>query len=165
MWRLPLARQRSLTAKYDTFELADPQAGPSGSSIYKTVPHITFKSIAQNQALDSVFARWEPLLAEKERREGKSAVTDADRRRWLLPSPDFGRRVGDEGESGWKEWEVRYDTGPDWPAELQETLPDIRKTWRGKIYPISRSSTVIFLNTQSRCRLPTQCLVKQNPSK
>ena len=32
---------------------------------YKTVPHITLKSIAQNTALDPIFAKHEPILAEK----------------------------------------------------------------------------------------------------
>ena len=60
-------------------------------------------------------------LAEKERREGKRAITDADRRRWQLP------------ETGWQEWEVPYDTDPDWPQALQEALTDYRKAWRAKM--------------------------------
>ncbi len=153
---IALARQRLLTAKYDYYELANPKAGPSGVFIYKTVPHITLKSIAQNQALDPIFARWEPLLAEKlralnaalafvtpeirtrlmsklaekGRREGKSAVTDADRRRWVLPSPG-GRGAG--GEVGWHEWEVPFDTDPDWPEELRNGLENYRKAWRSKM--------------------------------
>jgi adenine-specific DNA-methyltransferase len=31
----------------------------------KTVPHITLKSIARNTSLDPIFARHEPILAEK----------------------------------------------------------------------------------------------------
>jgi adenine-specific DNA-methyltransferase len=144
---IALARQRLLTARYDYYELANPQAGPAGSFIYKTVPHITLKSIAQNQALDPVFAKWEPVLAEKlralnaalaqvapelrarlqaklaakERQQGKKAVTDADRRRWLLP------------KEKWEEWEVPFDTDPDWTPELQAALLEYRKAWRGKM--------------------------------
>jgi adenine-specific DNA-methyltransferase len=77
----------------------------------KTVPHIKLKSIARNASLDPIFARHEPILAEKlerldrevemvdaalkqvlveklvrkHREEGANAVTDADVRRWLLP--------------------------------------------------------------------------------
>jgi adenine-specific DNA-methyltransferase len=77
----------------------------------KTVPHITLKSIARNTSLDPIFAKHEPVLAErlerlnrevtkagaalkeklvgklihKHREEGANAVTDADTRRWLLP--------------------------------------------------------------------------------
>jgi adenine-specific DNA-methyltransferase len=76
------------------------------------VPHITLKSIARNTSLDPIFAKHEPILAEKlkalntvlkksvtdavreklaakleakVRSEGIRAVTDADCRRWLLP--------------------------------------------------------------------------------
>ncbi len=87
----------------------------------KTVPHITLKSIARNTSLDPIFAKHEPILAEKlaelnkalevhtkaRSHEGKalreklvgklktkcreqkaSSLTDADRRRWLLPGTD-----------------------------------------------------------------------------
>ena len=148
-----LARQRLLTAKYDYYEIKDHEAGdesqsPRAGFVYKTVPHITLKSIAQNQALDPIFARWEPVLAEKlaalnaalaavtpaaprearrpswptrSGREGKSAITDADRRRWLLP------------KERWQEWEVPFDTDPDWPEALQAALTDYRAAWRGKM--------------------------------
>ena len=114
-----LARQRLLTASYDYYELKDESKGIAGGFINKTVPHIMLKSIAQNTALDPIFAKHEPILtekldtlnralgevtpeirsklpaklAEKERRDGKRAVTDADRRRWQLP------------ETAWQEWE------------------------------------------------------------
>jgi len=47
-----LARQRLLTAKYDYYALADEKAGVRGGFRYKTVPHITLKSIANNPELD-----------------------------------------------------------------------------------------------------------------
>jgi len=157
---LPLARQRLLTAKYDYYEIkgqnsADDQPSsivrsPSSGFIYKTVPHITLKSIAQNQALDPIFAKWEPVLvekltalnaalaqvtpairvtlkaklADKERREGKSAITDADRRRWLLSNPQSAIE-----NPQWQEWEAPFDTDPDWPETLQAALADYRKAW------------------------------------
>ena len=142
-----IARQRLLTAKFAYYELADPNAGVTGGFVYKTVPHITLKCIAQNQALDPIFARWEPVLAKKraalnaalgtvtpeirtrlqakllakERDKGKRAVTDADRRRWLLP------------KEGWQEWEAPYDADPDWPQPLQAALEDYRAVWRAKM--------------------------------
>ena len=144
---LAIARQRLLTAKFDMYEFKEPAKGVSGGFVYKSVPHITLKSIAQNTALDPVFAKWAPILAEKlgylnlalaevttelrralqfklalkEKTEGKKAITDADRRRWLLPERD------------WKEWEVPFDTDPDWSSELQEALTDYRTAWRSKM--------------------------------
>lgn len=46
---LALARQRLLTAKYPYYKLAYPDQGVGAGFVYKTVPHITLKSIAQNE--------------------------------------------------------------------------------------------------------------------
>ena len=37
----------------------------AGNFKYKTVPHITLKSIAQNANLDPIFAKHEPILDAK----------------------------------------------------------------------------------------------------
>ena len=142
-----LARQRLLTGNFNYYKLEDESAGVAGGFINKTVPHITLRSIAQNTALDPIFAKHEPILqdkletlnraleavtpeirtallaklAEKGRREGARAVTDADRRRWELPT------------TAWKEWEVPFDTDPDWPPELHGALTDYREAWREKM--------------------------------
>ncbi|MEI7989113.1 MAG: site-specific DNA-methyltransferase [Chloroflexota bacterium] len=152
---LSLARQRLLTSKFDYYELAEPGKGPTSGFKYKTVPHITLKSIAQNQALDPIFARWETRLkeklaflntalaqvsppvrtrlaaklAEKERRGGKSAVNDGDRRRWLLPREQ------------WQEWEVPFDSDPDYPQELKSALEAYRQDWRSKMDEVNAAIT------------------------
>jgi adenine-specific DNA-methyltransferase len=124
---LALAKHRLMTANFDHFKLRalspeDLQRNPRGTWLRnggtepktfacKTVPHITLKSIARNTSLDPIFARHEPVLAErllalnaalaqatpqlkdklaaklvaKHREQGASAVSDADIRRWLLP--------------------------------------------------------------------------------
>ena len=142
-----LARQRLLTASFDYYTLKDQSKGPAGGFINKTAPHITLRSISQNTALDPIFAKYEPILrekleamnsalaevtpeirskslsklVEKERRDGKRSITDTDRRRWQLP------------DTVWQEWEVPFDTDPDWPQALQEALTDYRKAWRKKM--------------------------------
>ena len=66
-----IARQRLLTAKFDTYKTKDASEGvdpdkpknPSTGFLYKTVPHITLKSIAQNKSLDPIFAKHEPILS------------------------------------------------------------------------------------------------------
>ena len=144
---IALARQRLLTASFEYYKLKDKANGVAGGFINKTVPHIMLKSIAQNTALDSIFEKHEPILtekletlnsalaeitpeiraklrtklAEKERREGKRAITDADKRRWQLP------------ETAWQAWEVPFDTDPDWTETLQEALTDYRDAWRAKM--------------------------------
>ena len=144
-----LTRQRLLTGSFDYYKLKDKSEGIASGFVNKTVPHITLRSIAQNIALDPIFVKHEPILkekldilndtlsqitpprkihakllsklAEKERREGKRSITDADRRRWQLP------------ETGWQEWEVPFDTDPDWPQALQDALMHYRKAWRAKM--------------------------------
>ena len=44
-----LAKQRLMTALYDYYELAHPEEGVGSGFRYKTVPHITLKSIANNE--------------------------------------------------------------------------------------------------------------------
>ena len=44
-----LAKQRLMTATFDYYKLARPADGVGGGFVYKTVPHITLKSIANNE--------------------------------------------------------------------------------------------------------------------
>lgn len=46
---IALAKQRLMTALYDYYELAHPQEGVGSGFRYRTVPHITLKSIANNE--------------------------------------------------------------------------------------------------------------------
>lgn len=57
-----IARQALLTRRFDFFKLADEATGVKGGFVYKTVPRVTLKSIAQNAALDPVFDKHRPLL-------------------------------------------------------------------------------------------------------
>ena len=142
-----LARQRLLTGNFDYYKLKNESEGVAGGFINKIVPHIMLKDIAQNTALDPIFARYEPILkekletlndaltevtpeirtkllsklTEKERHDGKKVITDADRRRWQLPT------------TAWQEWEVPFDTDPDWPQALCDVLTDYRKAFRAKM--------------------------------
>ena len=149
---IALARQRLLTASFEYYKLKDEANGVAGGFVNKIVPHIMLKSIAQNTALDSIFEKHEPILtekletlnsalaeitpeirtklraklSEKERREGKRAITDADKRRWELP------------ETAWQAWEVPFDTDPDWTETLQEALTDYRVAWRAKMDEVNK---------------------------
>jgi Adenine specific DNA methylase Mod len=92
-------------------------------------------------------------LIRKHREQGANAVTDADTRRWLLPDthPTLVRSLpASKPLKGitpkqaevyraaipkirWQEWEVPFDTDPDWPKPLQEALADYRGAWRRKM--------------------------------
>jgi adenine-specific DNA-methyltransferase len=49
---LTIARQRLMTAVFPYYKLADEEMGVKGGFIYEEVPHITLKSIAQNEPHD-----------------------------------------------------------------------------------------------------------------
>ncbi|NSW92624.1 MAG: site-specific DNA-methyltransferase [Firmicutes bacterium] len=46
---ITLAKQRLMTAAFDYYRLAHPEQGVGSGFVYKTVPHITLKSIANNE--------------------------------------------------------------------------------------------------------------------
>lgn len=48
-----LAKQRLMTASYDYYALRYPQEGLRGGFIYKTVPHVTLKSIGKSMKFTS----------------------------------------------------------------------------------------------------------------
>ncbi len=150
---IAIARQRLLTATYNYYKLKDESKGVSKGFVCKSVPHITLKSIAQNENLDPIFEKHEPILEEKrsacnlalkkvtkklrstlqakltakQKAEGKRAITDADKRRWELPK---------KGET-WEHWEIPFDTDPDWPKELQNAVTEYRKAWRAKMEEVN----------------------------
>ena len=66
---ITLAKQRLMTAVFDYYELAYPQEGVGSGFQYKTVPHVTLKSIANNpdikegmtrEQIDIAIARYAP---------------------------------------------------------------------------------------------------------
>jgi len=129
--------------------LTDSSGQVSGKVTFKCkpVPHITLRSIAQNAMLDPIFANHEPILkkrladlndslelvssesrqklanklAAKIKKEGRKAVTEADRRRWDLP------------KDAWHEWNVPFDVDGDWPESLRDALTAYRSAWRQKM--------------------------------
>lgn len=63
-----LARQRLMTAVFDYYELAHPEEGVSSGFKYKTVPHITLKSIANNEPSVQETLYDQPLVDRKKKR-------------------------------------------------------------------------------------------------
>ncbi|MCL6478860.1 MAG: site-specific DNA-methyltransferase [Peptococcaceae bacterium] len=65
---IALAKQRLMTAVFDYYELADPGEGVSSGFKYKTVPHITLKSIANNEPPAQETLYDQPLVDRKKKR-------------------------------------------------------------------------------------------------
>ena len=63
-----LAKQRLMTAVFDYYELAHQEEGVSGGFKFKTVPHITLKSIANNELPAQEILYDQPLPDRKKKR-------------------------------------------------------------------------------------------------
>ena len=59
---LTLAKQRLMAAVFDYYELAHPHEGVGSGFKYKTVPHITLKSIANNEPADQEVLYDQPFV-------------------------------------------------------------------------------------------------------
>jgi adenine-specific DNA-methyltransferase len=87
---LTLAKQRLMTATFDYFTLKYPEEGVRSGFNYKTVPHVTLKSIANNPDIDEIYNRLHPFI-EKALGDLNSAS---------------GMKL--------KEWEVPFEFPSDW---------------------------------------------------
>jgi adenine-specific DNA-methyltransferase len=109
---LAIARQRLMMAKFDYYELKDPERGPAGGFIYETVPHITLESIAKNTEIDAIAAKYQPQIDEALRQVNRALRKD------------------------WKEWEVpREIPHPVWPEEAKQAywrLQELKDSLRPK---------------------------------
>ncbi|MBC7618660.1 MAG: site-specific DNA-methyltransferase, partial [Candidatus Saccharibacteria bacterium] len=122
---ITLAKQRLMTASYDYFALRYPHEGLKGGFIYKTVPHVTLKSIANNPEIDAIFDRLHPgidaALAELNTALNVSFAAKPPANAFTVTE---GARKGQKlalGSTGVSllEWEVPFDLPQDWPAEVQ----------------------------------------------
>ncbi|MFZ3207635.1 MAG: hypothetical protein WA140_02230, partial [Geobacteraceae bacterium] len=96
-----LAKQRLVTASYDYFELRYPHEGLKGGFIYKTVPHVTLKSIANNPEIDEIYERMHPAVEK-----ALEALNATIVRAGFKPAPTSGEL---------QEWTVPFDFPADWP--------------------------------------------------
>jgi adenine-specific DNA-methyltransferase len=65
---IAIAKQRLMTAVYDYYQLAHPDEGVGSGFVYKTVPHITLGSIANNEPAPVEILYDQPLIDNKKTR-------------------------------------------------------------------------------------------------
>jgi adenine-specific DNA-methyltransferase len=113
-----LAKQRLMTASYDYYDLKYPNEGLRGGFIYKTVPHVTLKSIANNQEIDEIHARLHPAieraLAELNAVLGSSSSFPR-KRESSNDGKDLDARLRGHDGNEMREWEVPFDFPDSWP--------------------------------------------------
>ncbi|CAK0778457.1 adenine-specific DNA-methyltransferase [Gammaproteobacteria bacterium] len=89
---ITLAKQRLMTASYDYYALRYPHEGLKGGFIYKTVPHVTLKSIANNPEIDEIYERMHPAI--------DAAL----------------QNLNQAAKRSLREWEIPFDFPADWSA-------------------------------------------------
>jgi adenine-specific DNA-methyltransferase len=147
---ITLARQRLMTAVFDYYELAHPQEGVGSGFKYKTVPHITLKSIANNPEIDDIYARLHPavetalaeLNAALKGQPVKFKVTQGGRAGHFVDfaAPDTETFTMPAGQvvkvNELVEWEVPFEFPADWPEAARtpfERFHQARRALRAAI--------------------------------
>ncbi|MCL6613813.1 MAG: site-specific DNA-methyltransferase [Firmicutes bacterium] len=131
---LAIARQRLMTAVFDYYELAHPEEGVSSGFKYKTVSHVTLKSIANNPEIDGIHARMHPAI-EQALSDLNAALRGHDKPFTVTQGGRAGQKVdfrapesaivklpsGQEVSAGaLLEWEVPFAFPDDWPEKARQ---------------------------------------------
>ncbi|WP_044985621.1 site-specific DNA-methyltransferase [Sorangium cellulosum] len=129
-----LAKQRLMTASFDYYELKYPLEGLKGGFIYKTVPHVTLKSIANNPEIDGIYEQLHPAVAQaldalnqalRAAPPPSFAVTEGGRKGKLVDfklaaSKTVELPSGEKAPAGaLLEWEVPFDFPDEWPTSAR----------------------------------------------
>lgn len=101
-----LTKQRLMTANFDYYQLAHPEEGVGSGFNYKTVPHVTLKSIANNEEIDHIYERSHPAIEE--------ALADLTAATGL----------------SMQEWEVPFQIPEDWDEKAKEPFERFRRLKR-----------------------------------
>lgn len=117
---ITLAKQRLMTASFDYYALRYPHEGLKGGFIYKTVPHVTLESIANNPEIDEIYDRLHPAI------EAALAALNAA----LTAAPPFtptqgvrkGKKVTFAKGEALHEWEVPFDWPEAWPGTARSAF-------------------------------------------
>ncbi len=131
-----LAKQRLATASFDYFELNYPHEGLRGGFIYKTVPHVTLKSIANNPEIDEIYDSLHPAIESALTKlnamlKGQAisfVVSEGGRKGEEVDfasaaSKTFTLPTGDQvAVNALLEWEVPFDFPEDWPASVRKAF-------------------------------------------
>ena len=114
---ITLARTRLMTGRFPYFILADSDEGRRKESeitgkfsknaaaptddirqgfVFRRIPHVTLKSIANNEEIDTIHEDWKSRLYS------------------------YRQAIGEILRNSWEEWEVPRETDPSWPKRARE---------------------------------------------
>lgn len=136
-----LAKQRLMTASYDYYDLKYPSEGLKGGFRYKTVPHITLKSIANNPDIDIIYDEMHPAIEKaltklNQTLKGHATpfkVTEGGRKGALVnfTAKDTDTSTLPAGDvvanNVLLEWEVPFGAPEDWSETAKQALADFHQ--------------------------------------
>jgi adenine-specific DNA-methyltransferase len=118
-----LAKQRLMTASYDYYDLKYPHEGLKGGFIYRTVPHVTLKSIANNPDIDNIYERMHPAIETILGHLNTELATHAEETLVITEGSRKGTKLHFVKGDSLQEWEVPFNAPSDW-SELARGLHD-----------------------------------------
>ena len=118
---ITLAKQRLMTSSFDYYQLRYPHEGLKGGFIYKTVPHVTLKSIANNAEIDAIYERMQPSIESALVALNTALAQHAPAKPYEVTE---GVRKGQSlvlGRKGQEllEWEVPFDFPAEWAEPVR----------------------------------------------
>jgi adenine-specific DNA-methyltransferase len=116
-----LAKQRLMTASYDYYELKYPHEGLKGGFIYKTVPHVTLKSIANNPDIDKIYERLHPAITQALQKLN-AALKSAGAPFKVFEGGRKGQALDFAKGGALREWEVPFDYPVDWKTGARDAF-------------------------------------------
>lgn len=131
-----LAKQRLMTASFDYYALKYPHEGLRGGFIYKTVPHVTLKSIANNPDIETLWEKHQPTVdaalakLNAALQATKAPAFTVNEGGWKGKTVDFAAsgktRTLPSGEvvaaDALLEWEVPFDKPMAWSEDVGRLL-------------------------------------------
>lgn len=138
---ITLSKQRLMTASYDYYQLKYPHEGLKAGFNYRSVPHVTLKSIANNPEIAEIWGRMHPAIQSaldhlNSRLREAAKANDADGGlRFVVGEGgrkgfeiDFSAPIGKATEltagesapvSALTEWEVPFNFPENWPESTR----------------------------------------------
>ena len=115
-----LAKKRLMTATYDYYKLAHPEQGVGSGFVYKAVPHITLKSIANNEPAEQETLYDQPEVEKRKVRISGPFTVEA------LPAPVVMPLTDDETAPAPFFYENAAKKQSDWMGELKASGINLR---------------------------------------
>lgn len=141
---ITIAKQRLMTAVFDYYELAHPNEGVGSGFKYKTVPHVTLKSIANNPEIDEIYKKMHPAI-EAALAKLNAALKGSSIRFEVTTGGRAGQMVDFSASDSQTftmpsgqvvpvnqllEWEVPFACPAEWPETAREALQAFHKARR-----------------------------------